>query len=218
MLIYIVFLIIFTGVTGALYQVYETHYNINVGNDKKLSDTDKRRLKELSAKAITAAQTNASSAFDQAVSNVLGPDFNRDIALAAFAEEEAGRYAIPLLRRKARLRFNGDNDEVIVRHLPFWTTQLPRINIRSGLIAWVIVNCFLVQWLGAMSIYTLNYPVSLPWLAWLNEPLVVMLLIYALLFVSFMIAKLDRYMHDLYRLGELFRHEAVGESSLRHQA
>ncbi|GEN26480.1 hypothetical protein HVA01_01260 [Halovibrio variabilis] len=211
MLIYIVFLIIFVGVTGALYQVYETHYNINVGNDKKLSNANKSRLKELSAKAITATQTNASSAFDHAVSNALGPEFDRGVALTAFTQAEEGSYAIPLLRRKAQLRFNGDNDAVTVRHLPFWQTQLPRINSRAVLVALVIVNCFLVQLLGAMSIYTLNYPVSLPWLAWLNEPLVVMLLIYALLFISFMIAKLDRYMHDLYQLGALFRHEAVGE-------
>lgn len=213
MLIYIIFIVIFVGVTGALYQVYETHYNINVGNDKKLSNTDKSRLKELSAKANAAAQTNAHSAFDHAVSNALGPGFDHGTALTAFTQAEEGSYAIPLLRRQARLNINGDNGDVTVRHLPFWKTTLPNINIRAALITLVIVNCFLVQLLGAMSIYTLNYPVSLPWLVWLNEPLLVMLLIYALIFISFIFAKLDRYMHDLYQLGKLFRHEAVSENS-----
>ncbi|CAM0557531.1 hypothetical protein EHLJMEHL_02623 [Vreelandella titanicae] len=218
MLIYIVFLMIFVGVTAALYQVYEIHYNINVGNDKKLSKADKSDLQALSEQAKTATQTHARSDFDQAAANTLSPNLDREIALKAFAEEEKGVYAIPLLRRKARLRFNGEScvsknsaniNSVKVRHLPFWKTTLPRTNIRAALITLVILNCFLVQLLAAMSVYTLGYPVSTPWLAWLNDPMAVMLLIYAFIVTSLLITKFDRYMHDLYQLGKLFQKKAV---------
>ncbi|MBT2786376.1 MULTISPECIES: hypothetical protein [unclassified Halomonas] len=223
MLIYIVFFMIFVGVTAALYQVYEIHYNINVGNDKKLSKADKSHLQALSDQAKTATQTHARSDFDQAAANVLGPNLDRDIVLKAFAEEEKGVYAIPLLRRKARLRFNGEGGvakssvnkssaniiSVKVRHWPFWKTTLPRVDIRAALITLVILNCFLVQLLAAMSVYTLGYPMSTPWLAWLNDPMAVMLLIYTLIFTSLLISAFDRYMHDLYQLGKLFQKKAV---------
>ncbi|MGO2240336.1 MAG: hypothetical protein ACTH5D_01105 [Halomonas sp.] len=214
MLIYIVFLLIFVGVTAALYQVYEIHYNINFGNDTKLSTADKSRLKVLSDQAKHAQQNHAWADFNQSVTNTLGPEFNRNIALVAFAEEEAGSYAIPLLRRKKRLSFNGvregaESNRIKVRHLPFWKTTLPRTNIRAALITLVILNCFLVQLLAAMSVYTLGYPVSTPWLAWLNDPMAVMLLIYAFIFASLLITKFDRYMHDLYQLGKLFKKKAV---------
>ncbi|WGI25171.1 hypothetical protein QEN58_17840 [Halomonas alkaliantarctica] len=215
MLIYIVFLMIFVGVTVALYQVYEIHYNINVGNDKKLSKAGKGRLKMLSEQAKVATKTHARTDFDRMAASTLGPEFfDRDIALVAFAEEEAGSYAIPLLRRKKRLSFNGDTEgaegiRIRVRHLPFWKTTLPHINIRAALITLVIVNCFLVQLLAAMTVYTISYPVSIPLLAWLNQPLVVMLVIYALIFMSLLVSKFDRYMHDLYQLGKLFKKDAV---------
>ena len=214
MLIYIVFLMIFVGVTVALYQVYEIHYNINVGNDKKLSKADKSHLNTLANQAKVATQTHARTDFDQMAASTLGPGFDRDIALAAFSEGEAGSYAIPLLRRKKRLSFNGvregaEGKRIKVRHLPFWKTTLPHINIRAALIALVIVNCFLVQLLAAMTVYTISYPISTPLLAWLNEPLIVMLVIYAFIFMTFLISTLDRYMHDLYQLGELFEKKAI---------
>lgn len=214
MLIYIVFFMIFVGVTVALYQVYEFHYNVNVGNDKKLSNADRSHLKALSEQAKAAMQSHARANFDQAVTLILGSDFNRNAALTAFAEEEAGSYAIPLLRRKKRLSFNGvregtERNCIKVRHLPFWKTTLPHINIRAALITLVIVNCFLIQLLAAMTIYTISYPISTPLLAWLNEPLIVMLVIYAFIFMSLLVSKFDRYMHDLYQLGKLFKKNAV---------
>ena len=87
--------------------------------------------------------------------------------------------------------------------------MLPHINIRAALIALVIVNCFLVQLLAAMTVYTISYTISTPLLAWLNEPLIVMLVIYAFIFMTFLISTLDRYMHDLYQLGELFKKNPV---------
>lgn len=213
MLIYMLFFMIIVGATVALYQVYEIHYNVNVGNDKKLSNVDRSHLTMLSEQAKAAIQSHARADFDQAVTPILGPDLNRDAALTAFAEEEAGSYAIPLLRRKARLSFNSDShtniSSIKVRHLPFWKTTLPEINIRAALITLVIFNCFLVQLLAAMSIYTISYPVSTPLLAWLNEPLIVMLIIYAVIVMSLLISTFDRYTHDLYQLGKLFKKDAV---------
>lgn len=214
MLIYVVFFMIFVGVTFALYQVYEIHYNINVGNDKKLSKANKDRLKALAHQANAANQPSARAEFDQAASEMLGPEIDRDIVLQAFAAEEQGAYAIPLLRRKARLSFNvgrGDADisRIKVRHSPFWKTTLPNTNVRAALITLVIFNCFLVQLLAAMTVYTISYPISTPLLAWLNEPLIVMLLIYALIFITLLILKFDRYMHDLYQLGKLFKNKTV---------
>ncbi|MCA1772005.1 MAG: hypothetical protein LC677_05045 [Halomonas sp.] len=94
--------------------------------------------------------------------------------------------------------------------MPFWKTTLPRTDIRAALITLVILNCFLVQLLAAMSVYTLGYPVSTPWLAWLNDPMAVMLLIYAFIVTSLLISTFDRYMHDLYQLGKLFRRQCSG--------
>lgn len=221
MLTYIFFIMIFVGVTTALYQVYETHFNINFGNEKKLSSTDKGHLIVLTDKAKIASQTNARTDFDQAVSCIFGPEFDQDIALAAFADEKESRYAAPLLRRRLRLRFNEGAEgkmsgDVKVHHLPLLMprflripclrTKLPRINVRGVLITLIIVNCFLVQLLGAMSIYTIHYEVPASILSWLNDPLIVMLSIYGLIFVSYLISKLDMYMHDLYQLGKLIDH------------
>jgi len=85
MLIYIVSFMIFVGVIVALYQVYEIHYNINVGNDKKLSRADKSHLNKLANQAKVAIQTHARTDFDQMVASTLGPEFDRDIALTAFS-------------------------------------------------------------------------------------------------------------------------------------
>ncbi|MDQ7729654.1 hypothetical protein [Halomonas sp. SpR8] len=220
MLIYIVFLMIFVGVTAALYQVYEIHYNINVGNDKKLSTADKSRLEVLSGQAKIAVQTHERAGFDQAAVNALGAEFDRDIVLKAFAEKEKSAYAIPLLRRKNRLLFNGnkgDVNSIKVHHLPFWKTKLPSKSIRIVLIISIIVNCFLIQLLGGLSIYTIGYPILTPFWAWLNEPFMVMLVIYALVFMAYVISRLDMYMHDLYQLRRLFSHKAHCESRLQNQ-
>ena len=88
------------------------------------------------------------------------------------------------------------------------------MDVRGFLMTLIILNCFLIQLLGAMSIYTLNYEVSSSLLIWLNNPLVVALVIYTLIFITYVISKFDMYMHDLYQLGKLFDCRAVGQSSL----
>ena len=220
---------IFVGVTTALYQVYETHYNINFGNEKKLSRADKSCLKELSIKAKNALQLNERVAFDQAVITSLGAHFDREIALAAFYEGKDSFYGAAMLRRKAKLIFKDNSNkrdkniadagdtsrrDIRVRHLPFLSTKLPNVNVRGLLITIVIANCFLTQLLGAMSIYTIHYEFSMPSLVWLNDPFVVMLLIYALIFITFVISKIDMYMHDLYQIGRLVRDNVTGDGSL----
>lgn len=217
MLIYFIFLMVFVGVTAALYQVYEIHYNINFGNEKKLSKVDQRYLKELSHKAKTALQINESSEFDQAVTYCLGAPFNREIALAAFSDDKNGA-GPALLRRKARLNFRADEkyinrSDIRVRHLPFLKTKLPTVNIRSLMLTLVIANCFLAQLMGAMSIYTIHYEFSRAYLVWLNEPVIVMLLIYILIFITYSISKFDMYMHDLYQISSLVRHDVASRSS-----
>ena len=219
MLMFILFFTIFVGVTIALYQVYETHFNINFGNDKKLSASDQRCLENLSARAKNLTDTRSYSDFDEMVNKVFGSKFDSNLVLAAFAKESEGTYAIPLLRRKDHLGFNGANNDihrgdVTVRHLPFWKTLLPSVDVRGFLMTLIILNCFLIQLLGAMSIYTLNYDISSSLLIWLNDPLVVVLVIYTLIFITYIISKFDMYMHDLYQLGKLFNGRAVGESRL----
>ena len=91
MLVFVIFLMIFVGVTFALYQVYETHFNINFGNEKKLSSTDFSHLNELSDSAQTATLTSEWSGFDQAVTNILGPGFSRDIMCGSLCYRE-GEY------------------------------------------------------------------------------------------------------------------------------
>lgn len=215
MLVFVIFLMIFVGVTFALYQVYETHFNINFGNEKKLSSTDFSHLNELSNNAQTATLTSEWSGFDQAVTNILGSGFSRDLVREAFTAEKESTYAIPLVRRRNRLVLSSGH--VNVRYLPCLKTSLPKVDVRGLLITLIIFNCFLVQLLGAMSIYTLGYAVSMPLLVWFNEPLIVMLVIYALIFMTYVIAKLDMYMHDLYQLGKLFSQKSNHESSLRGQ-
>lgn len=220
MLVYIVFLMILVGVTAALYQVYETHYNINFGNEKNLSKAEQGRLKELSHKAKNALNIKEYSDFDQAVADYLGAHFDRQVALAAFSEEKNGAGSA-VLRRKARLNFkasqeNINRSDIRVHHAPFLETKLPTLNIRGLLLTLVIANCFLAQLLGAISIYTINYGFSVDYLVWFNEPIIVMLLIYALIFITYGISKFDMYMHDLYQISSLVRHDAADESSQPH--
>lgn len=210
-MIYIIFVIILVGVTAALYQVYDVNHNINVGNEKKLSRADKARLAELSAKAKTSSNEHSEAEFDQAAAAVFGPGITRKMALTAFNDEEEGRYAIPLLRRREKLVYNGD---VKVKHLSFWVTKLPKFDVRGLLITLVIINCFLAQLLGGMSIYTIHYKFSASALLWINEPFYLMIIIYVLIFMTFCISRFDMYMNDIYQIGKLSRHVKSSEGGV----
>lgn len=215
MLSVIIFIMIFVGVTVALYQVYNVNYNINFGNEDKLSAADQQRLEELSAKAASvSSQSAAELGFDHAVKRIFGDQFARQMAKTAFSEEKASTYAIPLLRRRERLVYNG---YINVRHLPFWKTRLPQWDVRGLMLTLVIVNCLIAQFLGAMSIYTILYEIATPALFWLNEPLILALLIYALIAITYVISILDMYMNDLYQIGKLARQTSATGHRLHSQ-
>lgn len=214
MLTVFIYFMIFVGVTIALYQVYEVNYNINFANDLKLSNADQEHLSELTQKASIARQTSDASAFNQAATRIFGPGLAPELALLAFTEEKPGTYAIPLLRRRQQLDFN---EEVSVRHLSFWKARLPKWDIRVLMISLVIVNSMLAQFLGGMSIYTLLYPFSSAAFAWLNEPVVLMLLTFVLIVISHGIFRLDMYLHDLYQIGKLARQTPAGNHHLHSQ-
>lgn len=214
MLTVFIYFMIFVGVTTALYQVYEVNYNINFANDLKLSSANKEHLSELTQKASVARQTNDASAFNQAVARIFGPELDPELALLAFTEEKPGTYAIPLLRRRKQLDFHA---EISVRHLPFWSARLPKWDTRVLMISLVIVNSMLAQFLGGMSIYTLLYPFSSAMFAWLNEPVILMLLTFVLIAISHGISRFDMYLHDLYQVGKLARHTSAGNHRLHSQ-
>lgn len=75
-------------------------------------------------------------------------------------------------------------------------------------------SSFLAQLQGAMSTYTMHYGFSMPSLVWINDPLLVMLLIYSLILITYGISKFDMYMHDLYQIGMVMRNRAMGGVSL----
>lgn len=214
MLTVFIYFMIFVGVTTALYQVYEVNYNINFANDLKLSDADKMHLSELIQKAATARQVHDATEFNQAVARIFGPRLDHELALRAFSEEKQSTYAIPLLRRKNRLAFDG---EISVRHLSFWKTRLPQWDTRVLMISLVIVNSMLAQFLGGMSIYTLLYPVTSSAFAWLNSPAILMLLTFVLILISHGISRFDMYLHDLYQIGKLARQAPAGNHRLHRQ-
>ncbi|WP_106375887.1 hypothetical protein [Vreelandella songnenensis] len=199
MLTVFIYLMIFVGVTVALYQVYEVNYNINFANDLKLSDADKAHLSELAQKAEVAKRGDA-SAFNQAVARIFGSELDPHIVLRAFSEEKLSTYAIPLVRRRKRLE-NGREASLC---------HLPRRNIRVLMISLVIVNSMLAQFLGGMSIFTLLYPATSPAFTWLNSPAILMLLTFLLIAVSHGISRFDMYRHDLYQIGELMRQAPEG--------
>ncbi|MCP1316043.1 hypothetical protein BIS12_17090, partial [Halomonas sp. 707D7] len=91
-------------------------------------------------------------------------------------------------------------------------TRLPRRDWRSLFIGLVILNSLIAQFLGGMSIYTLLYRVETPSLAWLNEPSILMVLIFLLIPLTHAIGRLDFYMNDLYQVGRLERETAAVEA------
>ncbi|MBE0462169.1 MAG: hypothetical protein ACTIDY_01150 [Halomonadaceae bacterium] len=200
MLTVFIYLMIFVGVTAALYQVYEVNYNINFANDLKLSGAEKAHLDELAQKAEGAKAGGDASAFNQAVARIFGPNLDPHLVLRAFSEEKLSTYAIPLVRRRKRLE---KGREASLRHLP-------RHNIRVLMISLVIVNSMLAQFLGGMSIFTLLYPATSPAFTWLNSPAILMLLTFVLIAASHGISRFDMYRHDLYQIGELMRQTPEG--------
>ena len=203
----IIFLMIFVGVTVAWCQIYQMHLHINTRNDAKLSGSQRRQWETLT-EAYEACSTNQDEAhFDSIAARLLGGEFNRQALHIAFSQEGREAYGAPLLRRKRALirtpSRQGGTQSVSVRHLLFFKTRLPSINIRSALILLGIANCGMVQLLAAMSIYTIHYDVSISALEWVNQPTMILLAISGVVILNYLISTLDAYLNDLYQVRKL---------------
>ncbi|WP_447554342.1 hypothetical protein [Vreelandella sp. EE22] len=201
MLSALVYALIFIGVTVTLYQLYAVNYAINFDNHKKLSNEDWARLETLKAAAADYQERKDITAFGDTVERTLGETFDKTLALEAFSHE-SNEAAMALLRRRARLRFGS---RLTVRHPLLGTTPLPKRDWRALFISLVILNSLIAQFLGGMSIYTLLYRVETPALEWLNEPVILMVLIFLLVPLNYLIEQLDFYLNDLYRINRLER-------------
>ncbi|MFG6667652.1 hypothetical protein ACGK9R_11135 [Halomonas sp. HNIBRBA4712] len=207
MLVALVYGLIFVGVTATLYQLYAVNYAINFDNARKLSPSDHAKLERLGAAAGQSGWDKDAQAetFDHAVDATLGEHFDKTLVREAIesGDENAAR---ALLRRHDDLRFGS---RVSARIGPLGRAHLPRRDWRALFITLVIVNSLIAQFLGGMSIYTLLYPVQTPALSWLNEPAILMGLIFLLLPVNYLIGQLDFYLNDLYRIGRLTREKSA---------
>ncbi|WP_110686600.1 hypothetical protein [Salinicola aestuarinus] len=185
MLTALVLLLNFIGVAIAVYQVYDIYYEQNVGDEERERAETNEAGWQGGAPAIAALRE----------ANV-----DPRVLEAVTAREDAARFLQPLRRRRQRLVFE---DRLKVRHLPFWTSSLPRRDLRLTLLSVVLVNCLLVLFLGGLSLYTVAYQVPGDTFAWMNSEVVLMGLIYALVALTHGVAWLDRYLHDLYKIGQL---------------
>ncbi|SFH27513.1 hypothetical protein [Modicisalibacter xianhensis] len=200
MLSILIYVLIYAGVTLALYQVYDIHYNLNFDDEDTRSRTENEELEALSREAKAYEETGESAGFVQAAHRIFGRSFDYRIALVAFREGTQKTYAEPLLRRKRHVVSDGG---LKVRHLASWTTRPPGNDIRGVLLPVIIVNCLLVLFLGGLSVYTIAYEVPMEALQWANDEFILMVIIGVLLLMNFAISKFDIYMHDLYQLGKL---------------
>lgn len=194
----LVYTLIYLGVVLAIYQVYSI-YSEQIFGDRECHDD--AALRELAAEA--GGTRPASAAFRQAVAERFGPELDPRLALAAVTGGRAAATAGPLRRRASRLRCGNG---LRVRHPLGWQTRPPSRNPRGVLLAVIIVNCLAAIFLGGLSVYTLGYEVSAPSLAWMNREAVLMLLIYAIVLITQLVARLDGYLHDLYQIGRLAPH------------
>ncbi|WNL39267.1 hypothetical protein RN346_01565 [Halomonas sp. PAMB 3232] len=207
MLIALVYGLIFVGVTATLYQLYAVNYAINFDNAQKLSSHNRAKLARLDAAAGQGGRGENAQAetFDHAVEATLGEHFDKTLAREAIENDDENA-ARALLRRHATLRFG---TRVSARMGPLGRVHLPKRDWRALFITLVIINSLIAQFLGGMSIYTLLYPVQTPALAWLNEPVILMGLIFLLLPVNHLLGRLDFYLNDLYRIGQLTREKGA---------
>ncbi|MCG7600118.1 hypothetical protein MHM84_09985 [Halomonas sp. McH1-25] len=200
MLSFLVFCMIFVGVTISLYQVYDVHYNLNFDDEEQRPHALNKELKELSDKANEYSETGSPHNFMQAVNHIFGHGFDHRVVLAALTGERRHAYAEPLLRRKNNVVLNG---RLKILHLPFWKTNPPTKSVRGILLTFILVNSLLALFWGAMSVYTVAYEVSISQLSWLNDEAILMALVYFSILLTYLASKLDSYMHDIYQVGKL---------------
>lgn len=197
------FVLIYLGVCIAIYQLYDIYCAQSFGDARRLSGIEDEALRDLSRHARQYARTGESAGFAASVDALFGKDLDPRVVLAAFSEGKADLDAAPLLRRRHNIVCNG---AISIRHLPFWKTAPPGKSLRGPLLVLIIVNTLLAIFLGGLSVYTIGYEISWPTLAWANSAPLLMLLVYALILVTHLIARLDTYLHDIYRIGQLNAH------------
>lgn len=207
MLTALVFLMILVGVTTSWYQIYQMHFNINTYDSAKLSGKKNRQFEKLRVFEMRAVENQNPSLFDAAAVDIFGNDFNVEALRIAFSKAGQEIYGVPLLRRRNGLVLNSSckkgSGRTTARHALCLKTGLPSINLRSFFMIAVIANGGLIQLLAAMSIYTIHYEVSVSVLKWINQPVMIMSMIFFIVFLSYLIAKVDAYLHDLYQVGKL---------------
>lgn len=177
-------LMIFAGVAFSIYQLYDIYYDQNFGDDERHANGDVPNVDALSR--LLAATT--------------GSDETRVRQVLA---DESQRLSTESLRRRQQrlVAANG----LRIRHLAFWHTRPPRRDCRTPLLMLILACCLAVLFVGGLSVYTIAYEVSSPGLAWVNESWVLMGVTYGLILVTHLLAKLDKYLHDLYEIGQLDR-------------
>ncbi|WP_162617890.1 hypothetical protein [Salinicola halophilus] len=191
MLTALVLLLNFIGVAIAVYQVYDIYYEQNVGDEERQrAEGDVAGERGVAATIEALRQDRMDPRLLQAVTEHPNP--------ADFLQ--------PLRRRRQRLVFDG---HLKARHLSFWSSSLPRRDMRLVLLNVVLINCLLVLFLGGLSLYTIAYEVPGATLAWMNNEVVLMVLIYALVALTHLVAWLDRYLHDLYQINRLMTSSSV---------
>lgn len=196
----VIYLLIFLGVTLALYQFYAIYDYQNFGDDERRDDQNNAPLRRLLASAGDYSRTGEADAFEQSLQQVFGDRLDRRLAEAAFCGDPAAIRPEPLLRRQAQIHFDGS---IRIKPLPGWITRPPSVDMRGFLLMVISANCLLTLFLGGLSIYTLGYQMQLPALAWANHAWVLMVLIYLLMGITHLVARFDLYMHDLYEIGQL---------------
>lgn len=171
---------IFVGVAFAVYQVYDIYYAQNFQDDE------------------TLAQEGGEGAFTK-----LKALFPAPVVAAAMEDEALSRNPQPLLRRRESVVL-ASNGKLRIRY-PGWTGRPVARNWRQPLLVVVLIDCLLAMFLGGLSLYTVAYEVPGETFAWMNDHLVVLLLLVLILLLTHVAARLDVYLHDIYRIGRLNR-------------
>ncbi len=210
MLSILIFFLIYAGVSFAVYQLYDIYHHQNFGDEEKRAREGTASLEALSQRAKEYRETGSSAGLVEGVRAFFGGELDPRVALAAFSRGEGLPNVEPLLRRKHRLVCN---EKIRIRH-PFGiTTNPPARNTRGLALSAIIINCLLALFLGGLSVYSIGYDVPA---AWMHDESILMLLIYALILFTHLIAKADVYMNDLYLIGKLNRYFRA--TPLAHQA
>ncbi|WP_043529682.1 hypothetical protein [Litchfieldella xinjiangensis] len=196
--------LIYVGVCISIYQLYAIYCSRTVQKDELEKPIEESQdLIDLAREADACAQTGHTAEFDRTATRVFGEDFDHRFAWAAF---RAGHGLIDiemLLRRQHRMEQHGD---VRIRHLLNVRTRPPRHDIRGPLLSIVVFNTLAVLFLAGLSVFTLGYALPPGPLAWANNAYILLAAICGLIVMTDVLARFDRYMHDLYRIGKLSRH------------